>query len=236
MGLPAPALKALALRRSNPFQQFGQPADACTDNGALGCALTILQFQTLLVKGVFYSHDAIANATAYPCGGGPTNRGMYPSEMQEWYTKQKMPYVVKYRLTASEMLSAAALGPVWFGCSYSRWPQWKGYVYKGITAKGTYNGFAALHGATQLNGIMRDRTKPPGPTNADGHAGLLLGSGYGSSGFQVYAWEPNHGSPARSEKPPYDIMTSAQWSKLYGSYSTVLGRTPVAAIPTRTIL
>lgn len=234
MGLPAPALKALATRRSNPFQQFGQAADSCTDDGSLGCALTVLQFLTLNAKGVFYTHNTIADKTSYPCGGGPTNRGMFPSEMQEWFNYAKLPYAVKYHLTTAQLYSAAALGPVWFGCSYSRWPQWKGYVYKGITAKGTYNGFAALNGSTQLTGITGNRY-PPSPTNADGHAGCLLGSGIGRTGFQVYVWEPNHGSTARPERPPYDIITGTQFSKLYNSYKNVLGRSLVAAIPTRTI-
>lgn len=235
MGLPAPAIKALALRRARPFQQFGQAADACTDNGSLGCALTVLQFMTLNVTGVFYTHDFIANHTAYPCGGGPTNRGMFPSEMAEWFRFAGLPYVIKYRMTAAAVLAAGAMGPVWFGCSYSRWPQDNGYIYKGIRASGKYNGFAAINGATQLTGITGN-SRPPSPSNPDGHAGLLVGSGQGASSFQVYAWEPNHGSPARPELPPYDIMTLTQWNKLYNSYSTVLGRTPVAAIPTISIL
>lgn len=239
MGLPAPALKALSLRRARPFQQFGQAADVCTDNGKLGCTQTGAQFLALNATGRFYTHDEVSRLSGYPCGGGSGNRGMYPSELQRFFTNAKLPYVVKAGLTVPAVLAAAALGPVGFAHSYSRWPQWYGYVYYGRKATGKLNGFAVplgKAGATQLTGISRNASIPVSPTNPDGHFGVLLGSGVGSTGFQVYAWEPNHNSAARPEDPAYDILTGPQFTKLYDSYRVVLGRTAIAAIPTRSIL
>lgn len=229
MGLPATTLKALALRRARPFGQFRQASSGSTDYGSLGCTHTCLQYLTLLWKGTYYTHDYISKAIGYPYGGGTRNRGLYPSEVQAWFTRMGLPYVVKFGLTAPALLVAAGLGPVGVGHSYSRWPEWKGYKYGTVTADGKPNGYAAplgQAGANQLSGFL-----PPN----DAHMGILLGSGVGASGLQVYAFEPNHGSARRPELPPYDVMTQSQFITLYSSYRSVLGRTLYAWIPTRSL-
>ena len=229
MGLPATTLKALAFRRARPYGQFRQADSGSTDNGALGCTHTCWQWIAELWTGRFYTHDEISRLSGYPYGGGSTNRGMRPSESIKFLQAIGLPYVLKTNLPVSALYAAAALGPVEFSHSYSRWPEWKGYTYKGVTADGRPNGYAAPLGAAGANQLAGFR--PP----KDRHAGMLWGSGVGSSGFQVYTSEPNHGSLARPQLPPYDILTGPQFANLYNSFKTVYGLNLVAIIPTRAL-
>lgn len=232
MSFPARATKAMAKRRARPAQQFGQSSDVSTFAGATGCTHTVLQFLAYLWKNRWYTHDDISRYAGYPF---PTynihRRGLRPSEVQAFCNRVGLPYVIRYRMTYLELLRASARGPVGFGHSYSYWPEWKGYHYGGRTADGSPNGYAKplLHaGRTQLSGFS-----PPN----DAHYGLLLGWDDDASALtaRVAAWEPNHGSPSRPEKPPYDLMTTAQFRRVYDSYTKVLGRTPYALIPTRSL-
>ena len=71
---------------------------------------------------------------------------------------------------------------------------------------------------------------------AGAHFGLLLGVATDPKLKDwVYAWEPNHGSPARPEKPSMDVMYIEQFNKVYYSYTEALGRSLYAIIPTRTL-
>jgi hypothetical protein len=227
MTYPARTQKAMSKRRARPLQQFGQAGDISTDNGALGCTHTVLQYLALLWNGKHYTHDNISRMAgwSYPW----PNRGLRPTEVQTFLRAAGLPYVVKYGMTAYQVLQASAKGPVGFGHSYSYWPEWYQYRYAGRTADGSPNGYARplrLAGRTQLAGFV-----PPN----DAHFGLLLGwdESQSSGSFRVVAWEPNHNSPSRPEEPPYDYMTSAQFRRVYESYQRVLRRTPYAIIPTR---
>lgn len=225
MALSLRPLKALAARRQNPFQQFGQANDIFTANGSTGCTHTVLQFLALLWNGDWYTHDELSRLVGYPNQsryGAAYRRGLRPSEVQTFLKRAGLPYRVALSLTSSQVITATSMGPVGFGHAYSYWPEWKGYRYAGITADGRPNGFAlpsGKAGKTQLSGF----------TGA--HFGLLIGRD--SAADRVYAWEPNHGSPARDERPPYDQMTTAQFRAVYDSYARRLGRTPYAVVPTK---
>lgn len=65
--------------------------------------------------------------------------------------------------------------------------------------------------------------------------GLLGAVSYPATGTVAYRKEPNHGWPARPEKPPFDIITPAQAAKEYTDYHDRLGQTLYAAVPTRAI-
>lgn len=212
--------KALALRRARPYQQFGQTDDEYTFNGATGCTHTCLQTIALIWKDRYYSHDQISKLVGYPApGNNGRMRGLNYTEVQRFFTKTGIPYKVKLGLSADAVLKASNLGPVLFGHAYSWTPEWYGRTYNGIKADGKPNGYASplgKAGKTQLSGF----------TGA--HASLLLG--YLTS---AYVHEPNHGSPARKEKPPYDTYSITEFKRMYDSYKRTLGRTPYAVVPTR---
>lgn len=230
MSYPDRTERAMARRRGRPFQQFGQPDDASTFGGATACTHTVLQFLATLWLGKWYSHDQVSKLAGYPsAANNPTRRGLRPSEVQRFCDAVKLPYVVKLNMSAFDMLEVSRRGPIGFGHSYSTWPEWYGFHYAGRVADGSPNGYARpfkAAGRTQLAGFV-----PPN----DAHFGLLLGwdKTASSGAARVVAWEPNHGSGARPEKPPYDLMTSAQFRKVFESYQKVLHRTPYALIPTR---
>jgi hypothetical protein len=230
MTRPARLEKALAKRRAYPFQQFGQANDVYTANGATGCTHSGLQFLAYLWLRKWYTHDQISRLVGYPNQSPIASnhrRGLRPTEVQRFCTKVGLPYKVTIGLSASAVLTASAKGPVGIGVSYSYWPEWQNYRYRGVTADGHPNGFASPHrhaGRTQLVGFA-----PP----LDAHFGVLLGYDVGA-GF-AYAWEPNHGSTARPERPPYDFMDRGQFIAVYRSYTTVLHRDYYALVPTRSL-
>jgi hypothetical protein len=215
--------RALALRRSRPIQQFGQGDDYYTFNGATGCTHTVLQTLALLWRGKFYSHDEISRLAGYPPpGSNRGRRGLSPSEVMRFCNAARLPYKLAWGLSSSQVLQRSNYAPVMFGHAYSWTPEWKGYRYGGLTADGRPNGFASPSGRagkTQLSGF----------TGA--HASLLLG--YLPDPYRAYVHEPNHGSPTRSEKPPYDIYAFRNFRPMYDSYRTVLRRTAYALIPTK---
>lgn len=239
MGLSAPALKALALRSSRPFQQFGQSGDVYTVNGATGCTHTVLQYLALLWLKRWYTHDQISILVGYPNQSKLYyRRGLRPAEVKAFCVKVGLPYTVALGLPLATVYAKANMGPVGIGYSYSYTPEWKNYIYHNVKADGKPNGFAEPEGTagkTQLTGIQPNTGRAPSSSNPDGHFGCLLGAGIGSTGFQAYFWEPNHNSAARPEDPDYDIYTGTQFTRLYGSYSAVLSRTPYALVPTRTL-
>lgn len=227
MAHTARVMKALASRRAKPSQQFGQPSDGSVQNGARGCTHTVLQWLAWLWKKKWYTLDQVSKLAGYPYGA---NRGLRPTEVSRFCKAVGLPYVVKFGLTTQQLLNYAnERGPVGFGHSYSWWPERYGYVYMGVRADGKPNGFAAPkgdRGRTQLKGFV-----PPN----DAHFGVILGYDRAKPGDypRVVAWEPNHGSPSRPEKPPYDLMTTRQIIDTYQSYQKVLGRSLYALVPTK---
>lgn len=227
----APRLRKSILKaRAWPVQQFGQAEDYYTFGGATGCTHTVLQRLIYLWKGKRVTHDAISKVAGYPLPGrNAGRRGLYPYEVERVVKHYGLPYLVKLNLSAAEVIEATKKGPVGFGHVYGWWPEWKGYRYGTIRADGNPNGYATpsgKSGRTQLSGFERGA-----------HFGMILGvaDGTGGQADLVYAHEPNHGSPARPEKPPYDRMTKAQFTRVYDSYSKVLGRAPYALIPTKSL-
>jgi len=227
MSYSARTAKAMANRRARRSQQFGQANDGSTQNGSNGCTHTVLQWLAWLWLKKWYTHDQVSKLAGYPYGA---NRGLRPSEVQRFCKAAGLPYVVKYRLTAQQILDTANnWGPVGFGHSYSYWPELYGYTYQGVKADGHPNGYGSPkgdRGRTQLRGFV-----PPN----DAHFGAVLGydPAKPSTAVRCAAWEPNHGSPSRSETPPYDFMTTGQLLHVYESYEKVLGRTLYALVPTR---
>lgn len=205
-------------------QQFGQPSDASTNYGATGCTDTCLQWMVYVWKGYKVTQDRIRYvARANKSVPIPRTRGLYPSEVQRvlnYYLPGK--YVVVLGESAQTIRKAAKRAPVLFGHHYYYWPDWYKYRLGGTASDGRPNGYASPRGAA-------GKTQS---TWSGAHAGVLLGTAEGTDGDSdlVYAFEPNHGSAARPEKPAYDVMTEAQFDAVYESYR-LLGRDLYAVIP-----
>lgn len=227
MAYSARTRKAMSLRGANPFQQFGQRDDESVRGGSDGCTHTVLQFLARLWLNRAYSVDQVSVLAGWPSGWVP-GRGLYPSEVQRFCQRVGLPYQVRFGLSAYQVLQLSERGPVGFGNKYDWWPEWRGRVYYGTRADGYPNGYATPYGAagrTQLSGFV------------GAHFGLLLGwdESMSSASRRVVAWEPNHDSPARPERPPYDQMTSSQFRRAYESYQKKMGRSLYALVPIRSL-
>ena len=205
------------------LQQFGQTGDVSTFNGATGCTHACFQRLILGIKGQHVTQDQISRACGHPW---PRNnramRGMYsPQEGMRVVVHYGLPYQYLYRPAWSTVLKALALGPVLLPVKYDWWPEWRGCVRYGVRADGRPNGFAFRGGKTQIFGFSGT------------HAVLVLGYHKTPAGYRAYANEPNHGAPARPEKPPYDIVTTAQLKKAWEK--TLLLQPNWAYVPTRAV-
>ena len=213
-------------RRRHPFGQFGTSDDECTDNGALGCTHTIWRYIAYVYTGKWFSHDQLSHFSGYPCGGGPTNRGMRPSESQALCRHLKLPLVFKSSLSSGELLRASKIGPCMFAIRYGDWPNWA--HYDGHTrprpwarpldkaGRNQFSGFTGSH-ACCLLGYKRIATPK----------GTFIRN-------DAFVMEPNHDSPARPERVPFDIVTQTQLNAAYKAVQTKLHwSNTVAFIPTR---
>lgn len=219
MSRPARLVKALRVRTQHPFQQFGQTNDARTKNGATGCTDTCLQYLLLLWGKGMHSHDVIRAAAGI---GTALNRGLRPNEVQRVCDHFGLPYQVRTNVSWADLLTYTKRGPVGIGHAYQYWPEQKGKVYAGNRATGRLNGYAqplSKPGATQIGGHFS-------------HFGILFGV---SSAGNVFAWEPDHGSPARPERPAFEYMENHQAHVVYNSYQTAFGRGRYALVPTRSL-
>lgn len=210
-----------------PVHQFGQGDDYYTFNGSTGCTHTFVQFMVFLWKGIKVTHDAVSKAAGYPLpGNNPRQRGLYPYELQKALDHWGIPMVVRFGMTADQVRAATVKGPVGFGHLYSYWPDWYGYRLGGSATDGKPNGYASPRGKA-------GKTQS---TWNGAHFGWIYGqASHPTLKDKIYGTEPNHGSAARPEKPPYDSMTIEQFEVVYNSYKNHLGRTPYAVIPTKSL-
>lgn len=229
---PAPITnKARLLRIAKPFQQFGQANDAYTANGATGCTHTVLQFLALLWTNRWYTHDQISQMVGYPNQSRVAisqRRGLRPEEVKTFIAKAKLPYAVVFNWDLAKIIAASTLGPVGIAHAYSWVPEWMGFRISGLVSDGKPNGFASPHGRA-------GKTQLVGFTGA--HMGCFIGRGLDPTGkisLRLF-WEPNHASPARPEKPPYDVISPVQFAAVYDSYKSVLNRDLYALVPTRAL-
>lgn len=209
--------RVLLRRRQRPTGQFGQANDATVANGAVACTHTWLQFLAWLWTGKWYTLDQVSAMAGYPRNAG---RGMRPAEVATFIRRAKLPYVIRWGLTAAQILTYSNRGPVMVAHIYREWPEWRGYRYGGQTADGRPNGYARPYGKagkTQLTGFEDGR-----------HMGGILGY-LGSS--EVYVMDPNHGSPSRPEKVAYDVISTAQLSRIIKSFSPTYAVIPTRSLP-----
>jgi hypothetical protein len=201
-------------RRRHPFGQFGTADDECSDNGASGCTHAVWRYIAWCYKGKWYSHDQLSRLSGYPCGGGPTNRGMRISESQKLCAALKLPLIYRADLTSAQLLKASKLGPVLFGVRYGNWPNWA--HYGGQTRPRPWARPLDKAGRSQFTGFT------------GGHAVCLLGYSRISTSKgtfvrnDCYVMEPNHDSPARPENVAFDIVTQSQLNAAYKATVSVL--------------
>jgi len=222
----SPRLRAEILaRRDAPTHQFGQRDSESTFGGATGCTQTVLQWIVWRATGTWQTIDDISSAAGYPWpGSNPRRRGMTIAEVEQVIDHYDLPYEVVRDRPTLEVWRASKLGVVGVAVMYSHWPEWRGYRYRAVTANGKPNGYATplrKAGKTQLSGFYGR------------HMTALLGYATDPRAPDLgYALEPNHGSTARPEKPPYDRISYRQFGIAYQSYRTVGGQPLYAIVPT----
>ena len=215
-------------RQNRQLQQFGQGHDDLVHDGMTGCTHTICQYLALL-----WNDQVLTLNRVNIMAGMPPNarsevthqpRGMRPSELRTFLNAAQIPMVIKYDKPFARLMRASRRGPVFYGMRYGSAPRRKGTRSE--------NGFARpvppfRRGATQ-RGIPDTR-----------HAVLLLGflQRLDASGkviaTNVYRKEPNHGSPNRPERPPFDRIFGYQARREYEDYRDKLGMRLYAAWPRR---
>lgn len=209
-------------------QQFGQPNDDHVHNGATACTHTCWQLVELFVKGKKLTLNQINAAAGMPRNARAANgapRGMRIEESIRLIKTLGLPYVYKSNLTWEQVQAYGVKGPVIYGNRYGSEPDWKGK--RG--ADGTPNGYALKYGRTQFRGAENIRHAV-----LFGLARKLVDAKGNTVRVEILRRDPNHGSPARPERPPYDIITPKQAAREYADIVKV-GGVRHAFVPTRAL-
>ena len=227
--------KAIAFRKAHLDQQFGQTYDDAVWDGTTACTHAWWQFAAYLWTGIRLTLNQVNSLAGMPYkarnrDGDP--RGMNSSEAAAFianfnakYGADKLPYKIVWDYTFEQLMTYSNRGPVGYGDDYGKSPTWRGYVYAGRTATSP---FAAYAGKTQLGysfrhfvGILGYRSV----LNADGTIAY----------YHEWKFDPNHGSSARSERPPFEIIRTTEGKAEYNAYASHWGLRLYAAVPTRSL-
>jgi hypothetical protein len=230
--LSARDAKVKARLESWTVQQFGQSGDYSAFDGATACTHVCIQKLAWIWFGRKVSIDYISSKAGYyrerNSAGQP--RGMTVSESANAISGLGLPYSVRYGMSFDDLLERVDAGPILYAVRYGSEPDWRGYRYAGVTADGKPNGYARKAGRTQLTGFE------------NGSHMVLFGFRsryYNAAGegvrTDIFRHDPNHGSPSRPERPPYDIISPSQGQTEYLDYQRRLGRTLYAWVPTKSL-
>jgi hypothetical protein len=222
--------KAIEVMRENLWlQQFGQGSDYSAFDGATACTHVVLQALALIWLGRRLSIDQISALARYyrerNVLGQP--RGLNNVEFSTVCLELELPYTVVFGLSASDMVRYSNRGPVSYGMRHGSHPDRRGYVYRGVSARAPY---AIRGGQTQLTGFENGR-----------HMDLFLGyrttetSAGRTNGYRGWTKDPNHGSSARPERPPFDEVTVQQVQREYLDFLKTGANNVYCAIPTRSL-
>ena len=218
--------------RRAPLQQFGQAHDGRAHDGATACTDTIIQtIHRGWTGATALTIDRIRDLAGYTDRQYAARSGLTAAQVDRVMRRLSLPYEVRpitSPLSAWRVLKWANwYGPVMVGVPYGWWPEWQGFRYGTVTADGRPNGFARPRG-------QAGKTQLTGFTGA--HAVLVLGYALTRDaqgrviGHPTYVKEPNHGSARRPERPPFDVIDSAQFRRAYDAFAQ-LGRRPYAVTP-----
>lgn len=216
------------------LQQFGQSFDDHVWNGATACTHCVCQCLALIWNNQSLSLNRVNDLAEMPDNpyvwrnGRKQPRGMNNNELAKFFVNADLPYKIVWGYTFAELLTYLPRGPIFYGMRYGTAPEDQGTYYGGTKASAP---FAEYAGKTQLTGFENGR-----------HAVLMLGKRRHENEtgtlnhYDIYRKEPNHGSGSRPEKPSYDIIRESYAKAEYDAYRTILGNTPYAAIPTRSLV
>lgn len=216
-----------------PVQQFGQSADTSAFNGATACTHVCWQKIAYIWLGRKYSIDQISSFAGYyrekNTAGQP--RGMNVGESVRLIARLNLPYVFKSTLDWEDIWQIVSTrGPVIYATRYGAQPDWRGYLYNGIRADGKPNGFAYKAGRTQLSGFENGAHAVIAASTRT----LRDNSGH-KVRTELVRQDPNHGSPSRPERPPYDLISKTQGSYEYRAHANLPNRGYIAFVPTRAL-
>jgi hypothetical protein len=214
------------LRRRNRYQ-FGQPPATCDLVTRSGCADTCIQLIVWMAKGKKVSLNMVRRRS-----GAPPSSPMQIDQALRALHSFGLPYELRTGLKAGEVIRIAErYGPVIVAERYWAHPQWENYVYAGKRLLGWAKNDS---GKRVRVGLARplQRAGLTQWTFRDGHA-VLAATGMYLDGkrFGVIR-DPNHNSPARPERPAYDLVTMFQLNRMLASWPG----TSVALVPTRVVI
>lgn len=218
--------RAIEVAEDYPLQQFGQQHDDAAFDGKTACTHVICQYLALLWKGRLYTINEVNSLAGMPYrptrNGVP--RGMNNLEFQRFCDRVGIPMEVRFGLSFETVLRWSNNAPVFYGMEYESAPRKRGYRYMGRVATPP---FALLNGATQLGSKVGRHA-----VALLGYRAVLSDATNQPIGYRAWRKEPNHGSPLRPEKPPYDVITTQQAKAEYLAYLQVSGAT-YCALPTK---
>lgn len=210
-------LRALA-EANLKLQQFGQSNDDEVHDGRTACTHVVCQFLSLAWNGTIPTLNEVNRMAGMPKNARNAEkreRGMLPGEFKQFLKAARIPMEVRFGLPFSALLKGADDAPVFYAMRY---------------------GSAPKRTKKQPNGTTQTGRKVPDIRHAVvmlGH--LRLRNPDGAFRVEVYRKEPNHGSPKRPERPPYDTISDRQARIEYEAYRDLLRQPLYAALPTKAL-
>jgi hypothetical protein len=208
------------LAETNPrLQQFGQSNDNLVHNGSTACTHTVCQFLSLAWNGTIPSLNEVNKLAGMPnnatdAKGRP--RGMRPNELATYLKNAKIPMKIVRGFSFNSLLDHSLDGPVFYGMRYGSAPSRTKAHPNGTTQRGKH--VSDMRHAVVMLGFLRFPATGGQPARTE-----------------VYRKEPNHGSPLRPERPPYDTLSDRQARIEYEAYHDLLGEPLYAAVPLRSM-
>ena len=216
MGAVAPAerqRRAVAVLERRKWYQWGQKkADAV---GNSGCADTNIQLIVRISKGKDVSLNKVRERTGAARGKPTLN-----SQARKGLASFGLAYDFRSDLDAAGVVNLArARGPVFVCYKYWSHPQWEGYKYAGKTL----NGRAPNNAGKFVTVGFAKPKRQAGLTQWNfrgGHSCLVVGRMQFDGETYAIVRDPNHNSPARPERPAYDLVSYRQLNKMLNSWGT----------------
>lgn len=217
--------------RDDPLGQWNQPdSDTVLYGGhSTGCGHVEWQRVVRLWTGKPVTVNEISAAAGYTRQQLEAGEGLTALQERRIIAHYRLPYTgPQYHGYYHGITDAVRrLGPVLLSVGYAWYPQWAAIGnprpphYSGGLPNGRPNGFAIAGGRTDLG-------------FRDGHKVTVIGARWRPD-FRQYRYrltDPDHGSRARPEIPPFDIIREGQFALLVNSGKAQFGAV-VAYLPDR---
>lgn len=209
-------------RRRNRYQ-FGQPKASLVSNS--GCTDTCIQMIVLLAKDKNVSLNEVRARS-----GCKPNMPMSTAQALRALGSFGLPYQPRTDLQAAAMLQLVReRGPVILCEKYWAHPQWKDYTYMGRTLRGAAKNDNGVFVRPGYSRPLR-RSGLTQWTFRGGHAVLVGTDTHEDDTHWGVVRDPNHNSPARPERPAYDLISLPQLNRMLNSYGRLV------LVPTRVVM